>query len=359
MQYDIDVDIEWKKFLSNYMFDTNMSWSHKKNILQTPKCTSIYISTKTMITYLNQKVNLEDIFWKIPIMPYWKATNGIIKKQIKLTSLCSAKVEEINKYLDNEIICSTKVISSINNPKSKIKFKQVQKVNIGVSKKELISYRSKEKGAFYNCIAFIFRILYKGEFKEVHVKVFNTGKLEIPGIQTDELLFITLDELMSVLKPLVKIPICFNKTNIETVLINSNFNCGYFINRDLLHSKLKIKYNMISIFDPCSYPGIQSKFYYNMKNKIQNGVCSCSKKCGKGGSGNGDGECIEVSFMIFRTGSILIVGHCDEFILNKVYEFLKIIFSDEFQDINEGLCCSLKKKRKSKNLKKREIIFDL
>ena len=39
------------------------------------------------------------------------------------------------------------------------------------------------------------RILYKGEYKEVHVKIFNTGKLEIPGIQYDELLTITLDKL--------------------------------------------------------------------------------------------------------------------------------------------------------------------
>ena len=34
--------------------------------------------------------------------------------------------------------------------------------------------------------------------------------------------------------------------------------------------------------------------------------------------------------MIFRTGSVLIVGHCDETILYKIYEFLKVILNKEY-----------------------------
>ena len=44
----------------------------------------------------------------------------------------------------------------------------------------------------------------------VHVKIFNTGKLEIPGIQYDELLTITLDKLVDILKPLIS-DIDYNK----------------------------------------------------------------------------------------------------------------------------------------------------
>jgi hypothetical protein len=37
--------------------------------------------------------------------------------------------------------------------------------------------------------------------------------------------------------------------------------------------------------------------------------------------------------MIFRTGSVLIVGRCDESVLLQIYEFLKIILNNEFKGI--------------------------
>ena len=37
--------------------------------------------------------------------------------------------------------------------------------------------------------------------------------------------------------------------------------------------------------------------------------------------------------MIFRTGSVLIVGHCDEYILNEIYLFLKDILIKECGEI--------------------------
>jgi len=37
--------------------------------------------------------------------------------------------------------------------------------------------------------------------------------------------------------------------------------------------------------------------------------------------------------MIFRTGSVLIVGRCDESVLMIIYEFLKIILNNEYKEI--------------------------
>ena len=53
----------------------------------------------------------------------------------------------------------------------KVKFKDIRKVNIGLCKKDLTTFRKNKKGAFYNCFALILRIKYKKEFKEVHVKI--------------------------------------------------------------------------------------------------------------------------------------------------------------------------------------------
>ena len=47
---------------------------------------------------------------------------------------------------------------------------------------DVINQRKKKKSAFYNCFV-IYRIKINGRFKEIHVKIFNTGKLEIPGFK--------------------------------------------------------------------------------------------------------------------------------------------------------------------------------
>jgi hypothetical protein len=39
--------------------------------------------------------------------------------------------------------------------------------------------------------------------------------------------------------------------------------------------------------------------------------------------------------MIFRTGSVLIVGKCNDDELNEIYEFLKNVFAEEYHKINE------------------------
>jgi hypothetical protein len=141
-----------------------------------------------------------------------------------------------------------------------------------------------------------------------------------------------------------------------TVLINSNFNCGFFINREALYDILKFKYNIQAIYDPCSYPGIQCKFYYNPDVGIQNG-CQISEE-----NKHLYKNIKQVSFMIFRTGSVLIVGKCDENVLMIIYEFLKIILNNEFKNINQKISASdlnsIVSKDKSKKVRRKTILID-
>jgi len=44
-----------------------------------------------------------------------------------------------------------------------------------------------------------------------------------------------------------------------------------------------------------------------------------------------------VSFMIFRTGSVLIVGMCEENVLNDIYAFLTQLLKVEFEHICQSL----------------------
>ena len=354
----IPVDAAWENF--NKQGYTNIPRPIKKNNDKfSPKCSAIYISTKTKIAYLNQEIDLSGIFWKIPVLLYQDRKIGVIKKQMKVNSINIEEVtnleERIRKIKETDICINVDILKQVQNTR-KIKFKDTRKINIGLSKKDLCTFRKKKKGAFYNCFVLMIRIIFEGVFKEIHVKIFNTGKLEIPGVRSDLVLTKTLDLLVKILQPFNQEKIFYKEESIRTVLINSNFSCNYYINRVLLFDILKYKYNMNVIFDACSYPGIQCKFYYNTNNSKNNGVCYCDNKCNKKGSGCGEGQCKEVSFMIFRTGSVLIVGNCTEKILYIIYNFIKEILKNEYSDIAIDTGVPKKVIKKKKRIRKKKIL---
>ncbi len=334
-----DIDDDWDSFIQNEYADvsnsklsnivdfksedsTNTRLSIEPNIL--PKCSDIYISTKTKISYLNKSdIDIKNIFWNIPVISYSIPSNGVIKKQIKYSSTSKEEVEYIANKLKLVKCYEEQIIEHIDNPDGRIKYKDQRKISIGICKKDILSYRSKKKRAFFNCFVLIMRLLDNGEYKEMHIKVFNTGKLEIPGIQSDLLLTNVLTLLVNTLKPFLGEDLAYLSERSETVLINSNFNCGYYIDRDKLHDLLKYKYRINSNFDACSYPGIQCKFYYD-------NTLAINKQMGHQPTHK---NYHEISFMIFRTGSVLIVGKCDDNILFNIYDFLKNILETEYLNI--------------------------
>ena len=202
----LSVDDAWDNFINNKEETSNNDETKdteinlEKNI---PKCSDIYISTQTKIAYLNQEVNLNNVFWLIPVIGYEEAREGVIKKQMKVNCLTKDESNILEEQLKNtKGVVITDIIQQIDNPNArKVKYKDVRKINIGLCKKDLTSYRTKRKGAFYNCFVLIIRLKNGSSFKESHVKIFNTGKLEIPGIQESSYLTKILNTLVSILQP--------------------------------------------------------------------------------------------------------------------------------------------------------------
>jgi len=347
-----DIDEEWANFISSSKYGDDISSDDDENVnenednatnilfegclsanvmeeLELPKATDIYISTKTKIAYLNKPLDLKTLFWSIPVIQYALPRDGIIKKQMKFNSFQAEELQYIQDKLQSELFYDEHVITHIDNPDGRIKFKDTRKISIGISKKDILSYRCKKKSAFYNCFVLILRLKVDCTFKEFHVKVFNTGKLEIPGVQSEDVFIIILQQILGILQSYTEEPLYYKENSTENVLINSNFNCGFYINRETLYDILKMKYNIQAIYDPCSYPGIQCKFYYNPDIGIQSGsqISEENRHLYK--------NIKEVSFMIFRTGSVLIVGRCDEDVLRIIYEFLKNILLTEYKNINQ------------------------
>lgn len=340
----MDIENEWEKFLvkeDDSIELNNEREETKEKDIDIPKCTPIYISTKTNIAYFNTDIELKKIFWDIEIMKHDEFKCGIIKKQMKFNSITREEKESIEKMYENENKYKTcDIITHIDTTTSKKDtYKDVRKISIGISKKDVLSYRTKKKSAFYNCFVIILRIwdINDNIFKEVHMKIFNTGKIEVPGIQDDDIFYKSIDYVKNILSKYYN-EIEYNKEDVDTVLINSNFSCGYLINRENLYDILVKKYKIQSLYDPCSYPGVQSKYIIN--DKIEK-------------------KQVTLSFMIFRTGSVLIVGKCTKNHIITVYEFLKELFKNEYNIINQtGLNISKEIEKPKKNRKNRKkIIF--
>jgi hypothetical protein len=368
-----NIDDEWNNFLSNNYNDDDNSVNDtsidNNNLIgefnennyelnsseifsgDVPEPSDIYISTKSKIAYLEQPVDLK-IFWDIPVIPYALPQNGVIKKQIKINSKTQEELSDIQELLKKELYFEEHIISHIDNPNGRIKFKDIRKISIGISKKDIMSYRSKKKQAFYNCFVMIIRINIENTFREFHIKVFNTGKLEIPGVQNDAMFEMVLQNIIQILQPFHTYNLLYKQLS-DTVLINSNFNCGFFINREILYDILRSKYNIQAIYDPCSYPGIQCKFYYNNDIGVQTGIQITSENKHK------YKNITEVSFMIFRTGSVLIVGMCDESVLHDIYYFLKCLLKAEFKYICQKLITADKFNNKDKKKKIRRKIIHI
>lgn len=311
----------------------------KMKTMKAPECSPIYISTKTKIGYLNQSVPLEDMFWAIDVLPsYAIPAVGIVKKEMKFKTINKEALDVLLSRV-NDIPEGPLVQQSVKThleADGSMDFKDIRKVSVGICKKQMTSFRSKVKGAFFNCFAIILRFKWNGEFREMHVKVFNTGKLEIPGIpgtNTDVFLRTVLDCLVECLAPVSKKlnltdAIDYRQDYNETVLTNSNFSANYLVDREKLTQVLRQHYRILTTYDPCSYPGVQSKFYYVESRAIQDGhpLTDCEAELPH----------IAVPVMIFRTGSVLIVGKFDDDVLMWVYDFVKTVMKEQYNNIQTG-----------------------
>jgi len=372
---DDNLNMEWEQFLSDGIerhepSSMNMSDGKGDGENNVPIASDLYISTKSKIAYLNSDIDLKQMFWNINIIPYNTQQNGVIKKQMKYIFEDESEVQRVEELLSRELYSEQQIITRINNEMGRIKFKDVRKLSVGISKKDVLSYRSKKKSAFYNCFVLIIRLKIEGMFREFHVKIFNTGKMKLPGVRNDEIFGELLDFIKHLFQPFIEKPLGYDRQS-DTVLINSNFNCGFYINQEVFYKILLCKYNIQCIYDPCSYPGIQCKFYYDYTNTsilyshtTDKPLYSCKshlrseetvkrvkrKKVVAGepvdvelNKRNDElrreqeiinNNIVVMSFMIFRTGTILIVGMCEENVIQNIYERIKEILTQEYTQIS-------------------------
>ena len=229
---------------------------------------------------------------------------------MKFNFLNSSEVDNFKNKILQEKNVKVKILNQINNPNGRIQFKDVRKVDIGFCRNDIVNPKKESKSAFYNCFVMFFRKKINDKYQEFHVKLFNSGKVEVPGIQSETMLNNVVSILLEYLQPHFDFHLEEEREKRQLILVNSNFNCNYYLNREKLVKILKQKYKIKCNMDSCSYPGIQCKYKLDSN--------------------------IEISFMIFRTGSVLIVGKCNDTELYEIYDFLKNMFNQEYHKIKEN-----------------------
>ena len=372
------IDDEWENFMLGKPDKRNRDDENEGDdedddeviIPDMPKCRDLYISTKTKKPFLNidDKIDILNLFWKIPVIEHWTPIEGIVKKQMKIVCKTELETAELEKRRTTEYYFKDKkIVKQTENTNRKTKYKDERKISVGLNTKDVMNCRGKEGGgAMYNCIALTIRFKNANNtFIEIHVKIFNTGKLEIPGILDATLYERIKDFILQVLSHhFLPHVLDFRAPTSENVIINSNFYVGFNINRDVLHGILRSeKYKIDTIYDSCTYPAVKSKFYFcnslGFDPVLQRGTIQQEDRALKTKDIMVSDKYTKVSFMVFRTGSCLIVGNCTEEVLMFVYEFVKKVLTDEYEKIyvdgGEETPESKKAQKKTK-LRKRKMM---
>jgi hypothetical protein len=223
--------------------------------------------------------------------------------------------------------------------KAKTAAKLQEKVVIGTCSRDELTSRKKSKNIFFNQATLVVRRLVSPElFKEVNIKLFRNGGVQMTGIPSDEFAQATLAWLATLLgsfsRPVLEGAAAPHNYNIQ--LINSDYQINGSINRERLHEILVQEYNLFSSFESTIYQGCDTKYYYNeaAPPTATEGICPCGDTiCAGTGDGRSIGACKEITISPFHTGSVIITGARRFEQIQKAYVFINKILTRHCADV--------------------------
>ena len=177
--------------------------------------------------------------------------------------------------------------------------------------------------------------------KSINLKIFNNGKIQMTGVISKEHSLLAVDSIKNLLNSNKELYISesdkeIDITDFKTVLINSDYDCGFEIQRENLLLILINIYGLSVNYEPENYPGVKVAFFWNdIYSDNVTGLCKCDKKCIGKGTGKSVNECKKITIAIFQSGKIIITGGNDLTQIKFVYEFINQILNDHLFEIKK------------------------
>ena len=247
--------------------------------------------------------------------------NDIINTKIRISTMTmissiDSNIDLNNLYENFRISDKIKYIEYGKNPVKGEIFRKIKKPR-----------KKKEKKYFYNQLT-----LHVFSDKLVNTKIFNNGRIQMTGVksydQGKQVVEIFLQELYSLSEEKKESIVDNSNPKInkyEVALINSDFDIGFKINREVLH-RIIVSMNYYSSFEPSIYPGVNIKYYFNENNN--DGVCNCMDECNGKGK---DGYCKKITIAVFNSGKIIITGGQSYLHLTTAYNFIYNLINEKKQ----------------------------
>jgi TATA-box binding protein (TBP) (component of TFIID and TFIIIB) len=208
---------------------------------------------------------------------------------------------------------------------------------VGSSTRDVLTKRKVTEKTFFNQATLVIRKARStGGWKEVNIKMFANGGIQMTGVPTSEF---SQEAIQYVIKEILdKDPGVFigtpGMTKFRIQLINSDYSINRQIYQDKLHKVLSNVYNLFSSHESTIYQGVNTKYYYNKKgNPLRPGICECKTPCTGQGLGDGEGQCKRITISPFSSGKIIITGAREMDQINEAYEFFNEILKTHQNEI--------------------------
>lgn len=303
------------------------------------RITPLNISTQTKSMFLNTPIDINTLFEYISILPYIRPEEGIVKKQIILETFTLAEAQALHsKWVDiqanSPVDVSIKVPTALKLAAPPDPFKYRFHISVGFYRK---NFKKPSKCAFSHCIALTIRLWFEDKFHDTHIKIFNTGKIEIPGKFVPAYIEKIKHTVTQLIWDALGLRIT-QYTNEPVAFVNSNFGVPFVLDLEKFYQILTHKYNLNTNLDVCKFHGIKCLFYYNKERPgdVQTGqIDEADHQLSNKKLKLLTDKYMPVHFICYKTGKCLIAGKCSETVLYIVYDFFVQLFVREYTQIFE------------------------
>lgn len=188
---------------------------------------------------------------------------------------------------------------------------------------------------FDNQVTIVYRLIdatVKSPKNALNVKIFKNGNIQITGIKHIDQGKRMIDVIIQILIDMYdrgNHDVILDRNQLKNInytirLINSDFKIGFPVKREFLYRVFVEEYENDCCFEPCIYPGVKIRYFFNTHNNVKDGICHCRKHCDVGkGSGEGDGNCKKITVAVFQSGCVIITGAQSSVQIEEAYTFIR------------------------------------